>query len=315
MRRRLRLRAEHETWMMMSVALSLCTLLVIAVLVLPVFGPRVAAVTAASAVLGILIVCYLVCVTRVTEHTIRAWPLRGEGNTMATRLVWQPWIVLLRLYLGWSWLAAGWEKVWDPGWRASGRAVAEFLAGALKSSHFGWYRSLVDAVFLPNAGLLAVLVSWGELLVGIALLLGLLVNLAVLAGIAMNIAFLLAGTVSTNSTYIIIELVLLFAGAGLVWGVDGVVARRWAWHLPGLISGQARGLPSWLSWSIAAALVILGAAAFQAARAMAMPEFGNPASQLSRVLVFAGGFYAAKAWRDGRRARRHAAVREDRAAA
>ena len=79
MLRRLRHRAEHETWMMMSVALSLCTLLLIAVLVLPVFGPRVAALTAASVVLGIVAICYVVCVTRVPKRGAvkTRWPAAG----------------------------------------------------------------------------------------------------------------------------------------------------------------------------------------------------------------------------------------------
>ena len=68
MRRRLHHRAEYETWIMMSVALSLCTLLVIALILLPLFGPQIAALTAATAVLAIVIVCYLVCVTRVTNR-------------------------------------------------------------------------------------------------------------------------------------------------------------------------------------------------------------------------------------------------------
>lgn len=69
--RRVHHRAEHETWMTMSVALSLCALLLIAALVLPRLGPRVAAVTAMITVLGIVIICYLVCITRVTGHGIR----------------------------------------------------------------------------------------------------------------------------------------------------------------------------------------------------------------------------------------------------
>jgi thiosulfate dehydrogenase [quinone] large subunit len=77
--------------------------------------------------------------------------MRG-GQEMATNLrsSWQLLVVLLRLYLGWSWLTAGWEKVWDPAWR--GRpAVAGFLTAALKTTHFGWYRWVIEAVFLPNA--------------------------------------------------------------------------------------------------------------------------------------------------------------------
>lgn len=53
--------------MLTSTAVSLCALMLIAALVLPLFGTRVAAVTAAITVLGIIVVCYLVCVTRVTE--------------------------------------------------------------------------------------------------------------------------------------------------------------------------------------------------------------------------------------------------------
>ena len=62
----LRRQAEHNTWMMMSLMLALCAVLVVAVLVLPLFGLRVAAVTAVATVLGIVVVCYLVCVTRAT---------------------------------------------------------------------------------------------------------------------------------------------------------------------------------------------------------------------------------------------------------
>ena len=62
----LRRQAEHNTWMMMSLMLALCAVLLVAVLVLPLFGLRVAVVTAVATVLGIVVVCYLVCVTRAT---------------------------------------------------------------------------------------------------------------------------------------------------------------------------------------------------------------------------------------------------------
>ena len=64
--RNLRLRAEHDTWMMMSLMLALCAVLVVAVLVLPRFGLRVATVTAVATILGIVMICCLVCVTRAT---------------------------------------------------------------------------------------------------------------------------------------------------------------------------------------------------------------------------------------------------------
>lgn len=61
---RLRLRAEHETWMMMSGLIALCALIVVGVLVLPIFGPRVAAVTAVVLVSAIVLACYLICIPR-----------------------------------------------------------------------------------------------------------------------------------------------------------------------------------------------------------------------------------------------------------
>ncbi len=68
---RLRLRAEHETWMMMSALLALCALTVVAVLVLPFLGPRVAAGTAVVLVGGIILVCYLICVPRALAWASR----------------------------------------------------------------------------------------------------------------------------------------------------------------------------------------------------------------------------------------------------
>ena len=88
-RRQLQRRVEHGASMMMSAALSLCTLLFIAVLVLPVFGPRVAALTAAAVVLGIVATCYVVCVTRVTKRgdATNRWPgaVWSQGGSMASQ--------------------------------------------------------------------------------------------------------------------------------------------------------------------------------------------------------------------------------------
>ena len=71
MLRNLRLRAEHNVWMATSLMLALCAVVLVTVLVLPLLGPRVAAVTAVATALGIVIVCYIVSVTRVVERKRR----------------------------------------------------------------------------------------------------------------------------------------------------------------------------------------------------------------------------------------------------
>ncbi len=60
---------EHEMWMMLSAVLALCVLVVVAALVLPLFGPRVAAISAVGAVGAILVICYLICVPQALSTT------------------------------------------------------------------------------------------------------------------------------------------------------------------------------------------------------------------------------------------------------
>jgi hypothetical protein len=64
----LRFRAEHDSWMMMSLMLALCAVLVVALLVLPRFGLPVTAFTAKATILGIVMICYLACVRRATAR-------------------------------------------------------------------------------------------------------------------------------------------------------------------------------------------------------------------------------------------------------
>ena len=56
------------------------------------------------------------------------------------------------------------------------------------------------------------MVAWGEVLVGIALILGIFTNFAALMGITMNFAFLFSGTVSTNAQMVLLTAFLLVAG-------------------------------------------------------------------------------------------------------
>ncbi|MCC6238088.1 MAG: DoxX family protein [Dehalococcoidia bacterium] len=156
--------------------------------------------------------------------------------------------LFVRLVLAVEWVRAGWEKVGDPGWTASptGAAVEGFLRGAIEKSTAGahpevphWYHDLIEDVFLPNTDLFAYLVSYGELLVGIALAIGLLTRVAALAGVTMNLAFLWAGITSTNPPMVLLGLGLVFFGhrPGR-FGVDG---RLFPW-LRERIPVQARRL-------------------------------------------------------------------------
>ncbi|MHB1405591.1 MAG: DoxX family protein [Desulfitobacteriaceae bacterium] len=156
------------------------------------------------------------------------------------QVVW----TVIRVYVGWEWLTAGFGKVFGPGsasWVGpqAGGAVSGFLKGALGKTSGQhpdvqpWYGWFIQNVAMPNATLFGYMVAWGELLVGAALILGFLTTIALLAGIIMNMSYLLSGAISTNPILLFWQAVLLWAGAAAYfWGVDRAFLPRWKrWRL------------------------------------------------------------------------------------
>lgn len=133
-------------------------------------------------------------------------------------------LTIIRLYLGYSWVTAGYHKVTE-GFDASG-----FLQGAVANASGdhpavqAWWASFLEGVAIPNAGIFSFLVAWGELLVGLGLILGCLTTAAAFFGILMNFAFLFSGTVSTNAQMVLLTIFILVAGynAGK-FGLDRII--------------------------------------------------------------------------------------------
>ena len=134
-------------------------------------------------------------------------------------------LLLLRLYIGYTWFAAGIGKVFGQSFDASG-----FLKGAIAQASGdhpavqSWRADFLQHFVLPNADLFSFLVQWGEILVGLGLILGGLTKTAAFFGIIMNLSFLLSGTVSVNPNLLILTMFILVAGqnAGRI-GLDGYV--------------------------------------------------------------------------------------------
>jgi thiosulfate dehydrogenase [quinone] large subunit len=146
------------------------------------------------------------------------------------RMAWL-WLPL-RLYLGWSWLEFGWRKFNDPRWMETGDYLRGFWEKAVQAPPpparppiaFAWYREVI--AFLLNGGhhvWFAKLIVFGELMVGLALVLGAFTGIAAFFGGFMNWNFLMAGTASANG--------LMFALATwlvLAWKTAGWVGfDRW----------------------------------------------------------------------------------------
>lgn len=164
-----------------------------------------------------------------------------------TRFAWV-WFII-RLYVGWEWLVAGWDKVQSPAWVGSnaGTALSGFLQGALAKTAGahpdvqGWYAGFLNHVVLPNAAFFSHLVAYGELLVGIALLLGIFTGIAAFFGSFMNMNYLLAGTVSTNPILFLASLFLILAWRVAGWiGVDHFLlpALGTPWHKGSLFQNK-----------------------------------------------------------------------------
>ncbi|MHC0039627.1 DoxX family protein [Pseudoneobacillus sp. C159] len=133
---------------------------------------------------------------------------------------------VLRIYLGYAWLTAGWGKITGGGFDATGflkGAVANPVAGPNGIVYGGWV-SFLESFAIPNADIFNVLIPWGEFLVGLGLILGCLTTAAAFFAVVMNFSFMLSGTVSHNPTDIIMGMLIMVAGynAG-VYGLDRYV--------------------------------------------------------------------------------------------
>lgn len=150
------------------------------------------------------------------------------------RVAWL-WTIV-RVYVGWSWLTAGWGKISSPAWVQGGMAVRGYWQNAVAIPEGGkpaisydWYRVFLTYL-LENEHYtwIAPLVAWGEVLVGIALILGLLTGISAFFGALMNFSFMLAGTASTNPVLFFFSILLIQAWKIAGWyGLD-------RWLLPAL---------------------------------------------------------------------------------
>jgi thiosulfate dehydrogenase [quinone] large subunit len=148
-------------------------------------------------------------ITKLLNHPLAAW-------------LWLP----IRVWLGWQWLNAGWEKLNNAAWVQTGVGLKGFLMGATKVGangaspiHYAWYANFLKLLVSSGAYVwMAKIVTIGEMLVGIALILGMFTGFAAFFGGFMNFNYLMAGVVSVNPLFLVLAITLILA-----WKVSGYI--------------------------------------------------------------------------------------------
>lgn len=156
-----------------------------------------------------------------------------------TRFAWV-WLGV-RLYLGWQWLAASWRLMEDPRWMQSGAALGELWERALRPPPTevavpadGWYSALL-AYMLRHEwyAWIAPAMVVAEVVVSIALILGILVGLAAFGGVLLSLQLPLGATVAANPLVLTLAILLMFAWKTAGWiGFD-----RWLLSILGALWG------------------------------------------------------------------------------
>ncbi len=158
------------------------------------------------------------------------------AQTLFGNVRWSWLWLVVRLYLGYTWLNSGLGKLQNPAW-LSGESLKGFWeravlipeAPARPAIAFDWYRTFLQSMLDAGAYTwFAKLVLVGELLIGTALILGMFTGIAAFFGGFMNWNFMMAGTASTNPVLFVIAIMLIMAWKTAGWlGVD-------RWLLPAL---------------------------------------------------------------------------------
>ena len=141
-----------------------------------------------------------------------------------------------RLYLGYEWFEAGREKFVDSAWLNGGAPLQGYWERAVAVPEqgrpaitYGFYREYIQYMLDHQwYEWFAKVIVFGELLVGIGLILGALTGIAAFFGALMNMSFMLAGSASTNPVLFSLSILIILA-----WRVAGLIGLD-RWLLPTL---------------------------------------------------------------------------------
>jgi thiosulfate dehydrogenase [quinone] large subunit len=160
--------------------------------------------------------------TNSFESTIAGVTVRGKAHSLSA------WFVLaLRLMMGYAFLHAGLDKVMEGGFTAN-----DYLANVAATNGnplapvFQWMVGTPLVMDFVN-----VAVPWGELFIGLGLVVGLMTRMAAFWGAFMMAMFYFGnwniehGIINGDFAYMLVFLAVAAFGAGRIVGLDAIVER------------------------------------------------------------------------------------------
>ena len=140
-------------------------------------------------------------------------------------------IVILRLYIGYYLLQQGILK-YLRGFPQSDW-INRQIGDLNKVEIFSWYKSFLINVVVPHRELFGYLVTSGEILIGLCLVLGLLTRLSSIVGIFMLLNYYFGpgmarggASLAQQQTFIVVLVVLILSNAGRTLGLDGLLFKK-----------------------------------------------------------------------------------------
>jgi uncharacterized membrane protein YphA (DoxX/SURF4 family) len=158
---------------------------------------------------------------------------------------------IARIVVGLYFAAEAMNKI-SHGWLVSGADFVRTVQTYQAARVGGFYHVFVTGTVLPHARLFALLVTLGECVVAVSLVLGLLTRLGALTALWLNLNFmLLKGLTSPSGTidrlFLLAALLFLVTAAGSTWGMDGRFCTAFS-RLPVVrwFAGSPKGTGCWM---------------------------------------------------------------------
>ncbi len=135
------------------------------------------------------------------------------------------WLAVLRIGLGLWWLES-WRHKDKKGWLQRGTGIA-WAKGVAEKHRWGFVKVGFEKVVAPRPKVMAYVVVFSELAIGLGIAVGLLTPIALAAGLVLNVLYFVLmihdwAEQGQNSMMALASVVCIFAQANQAWSLDHV---------------------------------------------------------------------------------------------